>query len=89
VLDPLQELLHERKCYRSAKAAHLGSVANGGVMLYWALVFFIVAIVAAVLGFGGVASTAAGIAQILFFVFLVIFLISLVMGLAGRRRPPI
>ena len=58
-------------------------------MLYWALVFFIIAIIAAFFGFGGVASTAAGIAQILFFLFLVIFVIALVMGVAGRRRPPI
>ena len=42
-------------------------------MLYWALVFFVVAIVAAVFGFGGIASASAGIAQILFFVFLVLF----------------
>jgi uncharacterized membrane protein YtjA (UPF0391 family) len=66
-----------------------GGPSMEGVMLYWALVFFIIAIIAAVFGFGGIASTAAGIAQILFFVFLVIFVISLVMGLAGRRRPPI
>src|SRR5207253_3551414 len=39
-------------------------------MLYWALVFFIIAIIAAFFGFGGVATTAASIAQILFFVFL-------------------
>jgi len=58
-------------------------------MLYWALVFFIIAIIAAFFGFGGVASTAASIAQILFFLFLVIFVIALVMGVAGRRRPPI
>jgi uncharacterized membrane protein YtjA (UPF0391 family) len=58
-------------------------------MLYWALVFFIIALVAAVFGFGGIATTAASIGQILFFVFLVIFLVSLVMGMAGRRRPPI
>jgi uncharacterized membrane protein YtjA (UPF0391 family) len=66
-----------------------GGLSMEDVMLYWALVFFVIAIIAAVFGFGGIASTAAGIAQILFFVFLVIFLISLVMGLAGRRRPPI
>jgi uncharacterized membrane protein YtjA (UPF0391 family) len=58
-------------------------------MLYWALVFFIIAIIAALFGFGGLATTAASIAQILFFVFLVIFVIALVMGVAGRRRPPI
>ncbi len=55
-------------------------------MLYWALVFFIVSIVAAVFGFGGIASTTAGIAQILFYVFLVFFVISLIAGLAGSGR---
>jgi len=58
-------------------------------MLYWAAVFFIIAIIASFLGFGGVAVAASGIAQTLFFVFLVIFLIALVMGLSRRRVPPI
>jgi len=57
-------------------------------MLGWAVVFFIVAIVAAVFGFGGIAAASAGIAKILFFVFLVLFVISLVAGL-GKRRPPV
>jgi uncharacterized membrane protein YtjA (UPF0391 family) len=39
-------------------------------MLYWALTFFVVALIAAILGFGGVAIAAASIAKILFFVFL-------------------
>ena len=55
-------------------------------MLYWALVFFIVALVAALFGFGGIAVASAGIAKILFFLFLIIFLVTLVMGLAGRGR---
>jgi uncharacterized membrane protein YtjA (UPF0391 family) len=54
-------------------------------MLYWALVFFIVALVAGLLGFGGISSASAGVAQILFFIFLVVFLVSLVMGLVRRR----
>ncbi len=45
-------------------------------MLYWAAGFLIIAIIAAVLGFGGIAGTAIGLAKILFFVFLVLFLIS-------------
>lgn len=53
-------------------------------MLYYALVFFLIAIVAAVFGFGGVSVAAAGIAKILFFLFLVIFLVTLVMGVARR-----
>ena len=55
-------------------------------MLYWAVVFFIVAIVAAIFGFGGIAAGATTIAKVLFFVFLVVFVVSLFTGLA-RRRP--
>ncbi len=53
-------------------------------MLHYALIFFVVAIIAAVFGFGGIASASAGIAQILFFIFLVLFVISLVMGAVRR-----
>jgi uncharacterized membrane protein YtjA (UPF0391 family) len=54
-------------------------------MLHWAVVFLIIALVAAVFGFTGVYEAAAGIAQILFFVFLVLFIISLVTGAMSRR----
>ena len=53
-------------------------------MLRWALGFFIIALIAAVLGFGGIAVAAAGIAKILFFIFLVLFLVALVSGLTRR-----
>ncbi|MEZ5958885.1 MAG: DUF1328 domain-containing protein [Hyphomonadaceae bacterium] len=53
-------------------------------MLSWALIFFVVAIISAVFGFGGIASASAGIAQILFFLFLVLFVVSLIMGMARR-----
>jgi len=53
-------------------------------MLYWAIAFFLVALLAAVLGFGGIAFAAAGIAKILFFIFLVLFLVSLVAHMARR-----
>ena len=55
-------------------------------MLYWALVFFIVSIVAAVFGFTGIAVAAAGIAKILFFVFLVLFVLSLIFGMRPHRH---
>jgi uncharacterized membrane protein YtjA (UPF0391 family) len=55
-------------------------------MLRWALGFLVVAIIAAVLGFGGIASASAGIAKVLFFIFLVGFVITLVIGLAAARR---
>ncbi|HWK74530.1 MAG TPA: DUF1328 domain-containing protein [Povalibacter sp.] len=57
-------------------------------MLSWALTFFVVAIIAAVLGFTSIAGAAVGIAKILFFVFLVLTLIALVAG-AFRGRPPV
>jgi uncharacterized membrane protein YtjA (UPF0391 family) len=50
-------------------------------MLYWAAVFFVIALLAAVFGFGGIAASAVGVAKVLFFVFLVIFLIFLVLGI--------
>ena len=55
-------------------------------MLYWALVFLVVAIIAGALGFGGIAGTSAGIAQILFFIFLAFLVISLLAGLFRRAR---
>ena len=53
-------------------------------MLHYALVFFVIALVAALFGFGGIAAGAAGIAKVLFFIFLVLFVVSLVAG--GFRR---
>lgn len=55
-------------------------------MLRWALVFLVVAIIAALLGFGGIASASAGIAKTLFFVFLIVFVIMLALGLIGGRK---
>jgi uncharacterized membrane protein YtjA (UPF0391 family) len=49
-------------------------------MLYYSVVFLVVALIAGVLGFGVIAGTAASIAKVLFFVFLVIFLISIFRG---------
>jgi uncharacterized membrane protein YtjA (UPF0391 family) len=57
---------------------------TGGAMLRYAAIFFIIAIVAAVFGFGGIAAGAAEIAKILFYIFLVIFVVTLLMGLFNR-----
>ena len=46
------------------------------MLLHWAFIFLILALVAAVFGFGGIAQESAGIAKILFVVFLIIFIIS-------------
>ncbi len=55
-------------------------------MLNWAVTFLVIAIVAALFGFGGIAGTATGIAKALFFIFVILFLISLI---APRFRPPV
>jgi uncharacterized membrane protein YtjA (UPF0391 family) len=53
-------------------------------MLYWALMFLLIAVIAGVLEFTGVAIVSVGIAKLLFFVFLVLFLITLVSHLSRR-----
>ena len=55
-------------------------------MLKWAFIFLVIALVAAMFGFGGIASTAAGIAKVLFFIAIAIFVVMLLLGLfAGRK----
>jgi len=54
-------------------------------MLYYAFVFLVIAIIAAIFGFTGVYVAAAGIAKVLFFLFLILFVVSL---LFGRRAAP-
>jgi len=54
-------------------------------MLGWALTFLVIALIAALLGFGGIAGTAVGIAKIIFFVAIILFLISAVMHLLRGR----
>ena len=49
-------------------------------MLYWALVSFVIAIVAAIFGFGGIAAGATSVAQALFFLFLIVAVASLILG---------
>jgi uncharacterized membrane protein YtjA (UPF0391 family) len=63
-------------------------IAKGGEkMLGWAVTFLIIALVAAVFGFGGIAAASAGIAKILFFLFLVMCVIFFVLGWRGRGAP--
>ena len=54
-------------------------------MIGWALTFLVVALIAAVLGFGGIAGTAVEIAKLIFFVAIVLFAISAVVGLLRGR----
>lgn len=57
-------------------------------MLRLALTFLVIALIAALLGFGGVTIIAVDIARILFFIFLVLFAISLIFHLLRGRAPP-
>jgi uncharacterized membrane protein YtjA (UPF0391 family) len=55
-----------------------------GNLLHYALVFLVVALVAAAIGFGGVAGVAMEGARLLFWVFIILFLVSLVAGVVRR-----
>jgi uncharacterized membrane protein YtjA (UPF0391 family) len=50
-------------------------------MLRWSIAFFLIALVAAVFGFGGIAAGAVAIGRVLFFVFLALFVLSLIVRL--------
>jgi len=56
-------------------------------MLNLVVTLLIIALIAAVLGFGGIASASVEIAKIIFFVAIVLFLIAAVFGAVGGRRP--
>jgi uncharacterized membrane protein YtjA (UPF0391 family) len=57
-------------------------------MLQWAITFLVIALIAAVLGFGGIAVVSVEMARILFVVFLVLFLIAALMHAFRGRMPP-
>jgi len=59
------------------------------VMLSWALTFLVIALIAAILGFGGIAGVSIEIAKIIFFVAILLFVISAIFGVVrGRRTVP-
>jgi uncharacterized membrane protein YtjA (UPF0391 family) len=59
--------------------------SNRGVpVLHYAVAFLVIALIAAVLGFGGIAADAAGIAKLLFFVFAGLSAVAFVLGLVRR-----
>jgi uncharacterized membrane protein YtjA (UPF0391 family) len=81
-------------CFRNpgAMRSHCVHVENGienrgPVMLSWVVTFLIIALIAGILGFGGLAGASIEIAKIIFFVAIVLFLVSAVVGLVrGRTR---
>jgi uncharacterized membrane protein YtjA (UPF0391 family) len=58
---------------------------RGDDMLHYAVVFLVIALVAALFGFGGIAAGAVDIAKILFFVFVVMALVTFFVGLIRKR----
>jgi uncharacterized membrane protein YtjA (UPF0391 family) len=67
----------------------MGRTQGDDVMLNWVLTFLVVALVAAALGFGGLAGSAVEIAKIIFYVAIGLFVISAVMHLITGRSPPL
>ncbi len=65
-----------------ARIARSRKQTQGRVMMSWVVTFLIIALVAALLGFGGIAGASIEIAKIVFFVALILFVISAVVGLA-------
>lgn len=58
-------------------------------MMGWAVTFLIIALIAAVLGFGGVAGVAVEAAKLIFFVAVILFAISAIVGLVRGRSAPV
>jgi len=58
-------------------------------MLRWAMAFLVLALVAALFGFGGLVVASVGIAQVMFYLFLLVFLVTLVLGLVSGRQTPV
>ena len=56
-------------------------------MLNWAITFLVIALIAAVLGFGGIAGTAISIAKLIFYVAIVLFVVSAVVSLVRSSTP--
>ena len=76
----LRVALTRRRRTNPAPGQRLGDLVVQGddKMLSWALTFLVIALIAGVLGFGGIAGAATGIAKILFVAFLILFLVSLI-----------
>jgi uncharacterized membrane protein YtjA (UPF0391 family) len=58
-------------------------------MLGWAVTFLVIALIAAVLGFGGIAGLSMEIAKIIFFVAIILFAIAAVVGVLRGRSPTV
>jgi uncharacterized membrane protein YtjA (UPF0391 family) len=81
---PLPHCFHNRGAADDGAALDRTEVRT---MLSWVVTFLIIALIAGVLGFGGIAGASIEMAKIVFFIAVVLFLVSAVIGLArGRTR---
>ena len=76
-----------RRGVSPSNGLHADLREKGNAMLGWALTFLIVALIAALLGFGGIAGVAVEAAKIVFFVAVILFAISAIAGLMRGRSP--
>ena len=81
----LRVLAQAAKAGEPLRTGRLATFFGSLAMLQYALVFFVIALIAAIFGFGGIAAGAVEIAKILFFIFLIVALVAAVMGLVRRR----
>jgi uncharacterized membrane protein YtjA (UPF0391 family) len=79
-LEPAHVRAVEKREIRPALAG-----GTAVTLLKWALIFFVVSVIAGILGFTGISAASADIARFLFYVFAVIFLVLLVLGLTIFR----
>jgi uncharacterized membrane protein YtjA (UPF0391 family) len=70
---------------RSVAAINAEMENRGRVMLSWVVTFLVIALIAGILGFGGIAGASIEIAKAIFFIAIILFLISVVVGLARGR----
>src|SRR6478609_8362129 len=82
-LKPREALSLQKQCKKELfkfSSTLIISQLNFQPMLRYAAIFFVIAIIAAIFGFGGIAAGAASIAKILFYIFLVLFLVTIIFG---------
>jgi uncharacterized membrane protein YtjA (UPF0391 family) len=75
----------DQRIFCKSAARGVGKKERAMTILRWALLFFLVSIVAGLLGFTGISAASADIARFLFYVFAVIFLVLLILGLTIFR----
>ena len=70
----------DKRRHARARSSYTGAAT----VFHYSVIFLVIALIAAALGFGGIAGSAVGIAKILFLIFLVLFVVSLVFGRRGQ-----